>query len=344
MFPLKILLATALLGFASATLYDEVVGKELELLFKGEGKCKNPNGMNVGCAMKHCAKETVKGLADPVFKKMVPCVNGCSCFYSNTTDPQRLGFVNCTTKCAFTYQSDNTQDMMACTMEHQCLTFAEIDVTCPVPKIKAGTGLHVFEGRTWRQEYGWNKLFDAYPCQIIHNTSLSHNASFCAQQKRPDGTSIEAPCWHYDYSYDVFTETGLFHERQVWQLPGDVPDGNPIEIYYTYAGSLHNETWYIVDANDRYVLLFDCSRMSGWTLSGSIVWVNTEIGALTADDKTAIAAAYAGAGFPEETGGQSWNFPEDFLADRWQTGCSAPKQPAPASPSFSKYRSLPTKK
>jgi len=286
-------------------------------------KCPNPNKVKVGCFAVHCAGEMLKAIVDPLFtKQLMPCIQGCNCLYSNDTDPQRLSFVNCTTKCAFTYQSKPAQNFMSCAQQHKCMSFAPINVTCPVPKSKPNTGLEVFVGHKWRQEYGWNKLFDAYPCQQIHNVSLSNNATFCSQQLRPDGTSIEAPCWHYDYSYDVFTETGLYHQRQVWQLPGNVPKGDPVEIFYTYAGSLHNETWWIIDANDRYVLLFDCSKMSGWTLSGSIVWVNAAIGKLTPDDLKAIGASYAAAGFPESTGGQGWSFPNDFLQDRWATGCS----------------------
>jgi len=285
--------------------------------------CTNPNTLNIGCASGHCAVQMVEAFEDPLFsKQLMPCITGCNCLYSNDTDPQRLQFVNCTTKCAFTYQSKPGQEFMKCAQQRQCMTFAPINVTCPVPKMKADTGLEVFAGHQWRQEWGWNRLFDAYPCQQIHNVSLSNNATFCSQQVRPDGTSIKAPCWHYDYSYDVFTETGLFHQRQVWQLPGNVPKGSPVEIFYTYAGSIHNETWTIIDANDRYVLLFDCSRMSGWTLAGSIIWVNAAIGKLTDDDMKAIGVAYAAAGFPESTGDQGWSFPNDFLQDRWETGCS----------------------
>ena len=55
----------------------------------------------------------------------------------------------------------------------------------------------------------------------------------------------------------VFNETGLVPQHQVWQLLSDTPLGAPIDIYYSYVGSLHNETWYILitilEATDRYV-------------------------------------------------------------------------------------------
>jgi|TARA_B110000285_G_C14608600_1_gene373896 SUMO ligase MMS21 Smc5/6 complex component len=72
-------------------------------------------------------------------------------------------------------------------------------------------------------------------------------------------------------------------------------------------GSLHNETWYLIKATDRYVLLVDCSYMSGWTNVGSIVWVRPEV-VLTDDELAEIKSVYQ-----KKLG---WNFPEDFCVDR----------------------------
>jgi len=71
-------------------------------------------------------------------------------------------------------------------------------------------------------------------------------------------------------------------------------------------GSTHNETWYILDATDQYVILVDCSYMSGWTNVGSILWVRPEH-VLTSSEMTSIAAVY------KEK--MNWNFPEDFCKD-----------------------------
>jgi len=38
-------------------------------------------------------------------------------------------------------------------------------------------------------------------------------------------------------------------------------------------GSWHNESWFILQATDNYVLLGDCSYMLSWIDVGSIVWV-----------------------------------------------------------------------
>jgi hypothetical protein len=132
-----------------------------------------------------------------------------------------------------------------------------------------------------------------------------HDDKWCAQTVGPDGP-VKAPCWSYDYSYDLYTETGSKYFGQVWQLP-DTEKGKQIDIYYQYMGSTHNETWYILKATDRYVLLVDCSYMSGWTNVGSIVWVRPNI-TLTDSELTTIAKVYK-----EKLG---WNFPDDFCVDR----------------------------
>lgn len=82
-------------------------------------------------------------------------------------------------------------------------------------------------------------------------------------------------------------------------------------------GSLHNETWFIIKATDRYVLLVDCSYMSGWTNVGSIVWVRPEI-TLTDDELEEMRQTYKGK--------LDWNFPEDFCVDRHESDlCDKPE-------------------
>jgi hypothetical protein len=67
------------------------------------------------------------------------------------------------------------------------------------------------------------------------------------------------------------------------------------------------KTWYILKATERYVLLVDCSYMSGWTNVGSIVWVRPET-VLTDDEIQEIGQVYK-----TKLG---WNFPNDFCVDR----------------------------
>lgn len=72
-------------------------------------------------------------------------------------------------------------------------------------------------------------------------------------------------------------------------------------------GSTHNETWYILKATDKYVVLVDCSYMSGWTNVGSILWVRPEY-TLTDAEMKDIAAVYKAK--------LGWNFPDEFCNDK----------------------------
>lgn len=102
----------------------------------------------------------------------------------------------------------------------------------------------------------------------------SDDDDFCAQTIFPETGPVKAPCWSYSYSYDLYhTDGTTAYYGQTWQLPGNVEAGNPIDIYYNYMGSWHNETWYLFEATDNYVLLGDCSYMMDWIDVGSIVWV-----------------------------------------------------------------------
>jgi len=56
-------------------------------------------------------------------------------------------------------------------------------------------------------------------------------------------------------------------------------------------GSTHNETWYILKSTDQYVVLVDCSYMSGWTNVGSILWVRPKH-ILTDQEMSDIADVY----------------------------------------------------
>jgi len=71
-------------------------------------------------------------------------------------------------------------------------------------------------------------------------------------------------------------------------------------------GSTHNESWYLLKTTDQYVILVDCSYMSGWINVGSILWVRPNY-KLSDTEMSDIAAVYKAK--------MGWNFPEDFCAD-----------------------------
>ena len=139
------------------------------------------------------------------FWKLVTCENSCTPFFYNDTTPMKLHYQNCTTKCALTYESEAMDNLMACAMTYNCITFAPIDVTCPVAALEAavepGSSLASLDGEWW-QHYGKNALWDCYPCQHIHGMSLVDDADWCAQTVSPSGP-VEAPCYSYTYSYTV---------------------------------------------------------------------------------------------------------------------------------------------
>ena len=83
-------------------------------------------------------------------------------------------------------------------------------MTCPIEQltaaVKPGSSLKDLEGEWWQQR-GYNKLFDCYPCQHIHENVLSDDADFCAITVAPSGP-VQAPCWSYTYSYELFLLEG----------------------------------------------------------------------------------------------------------------------------------------
>jgi len=160
-------------------------------------------------------------------------------------------------------------------MAHDCLSLPAIPGHCPYKKehIQADASLASLTGEWW-QKRGKNALWDCYDCQHIHSMFLSNNASFCHQTSSPVGGTVQAPCWSYTYSYDLYLEKGGTKTfEQTWQLPATTPKGEQVDIYYQYMGSWHNESWFILKATDNYVLLGDCSYMLSWIDVGSIVWV-----------------------------------------------------------------------
>ena len=187
---------------------------DLDHLFGG----KNPNKMDIGCLMKNCAMKVPAAAVSPNMWKESACELDCNPLYYNDTTPEKLHYQNCTTKCALTYESKAGDELMACAMTANCISFAPIDVTCPVAQLEAaiepGSSLASMKGEWW-QHMGKNALWDCYPCQHIHSHSLVEDADWCAQTVGPDGP-VQAPCWNYTYSYDLFTMTGTKYFGQTW--------------------------------------------------------------------------------------------------------------------------------
>jgi hypothetical protein len=270
-------------------------------------------GMDMGCVLLHCPLSFAKASLDPVFMKGTQCQLGCNDVYKHDTTPEKLVYQNCTTKCALTYESPAGDAFTNCAMLNDCISFPPIDVTCPKPEVDPTLSLADLSGEWW-QQWGKNALWDCYPCQHIHDMKLVNDSQFCEQTVGPNGP-VQAPCWSYTYSYDLYTETGTQYFQQTWQLP-HVDRGRPVDIFYEYMGSTHNETWYLLKATDRYLVLVDCSYMMTWTNVGSILWVRPEV-VLTDKEMADIAVVYK-----EKLG---WSFPEEFCNDRHgRDSCTEP--------------------
>jgi len=280
-------------------------------------KKPSPSSFNAGCVAKHCPGKMARALVDPMFYKNTMCEKGCAPFYYNDTTPMKLHYQNCTTKCALTYESPAGDALLGCAMTNNCITFAPLNSTCPKPQVDPESSLGDLSGEWW-QHYGHNALWDCYSCQHIHKMFIVNNETFCAQTVTPGSGPVKSPCFSYTYSYDLYTETSTKYFQQTWQLPGNVPKGNPIDIYYTYMGSTHNETWYILKATPRYVVLVDCSYMQGWTNVGSIVWVRPNV-TLNDTEVGEIKQVYKSA--------MGWNFPADFCVnEHGHPSCKEPQE------------------
>merc|ERR1711924_318346 len=120
--------------------------------------------------------------------------------------------------------------------------------------------------RRWWQQYGYNKLFDCYPCQHIHSMRNDDPTG------HPTGLGVN---WNYEWTYEVFrVNSSLKLIGSNWTIPNPAEPGVPISFQYSYLSTGHNETWTVLSAKEeRYVLIYVCSLMYGWTNVGSIVWV-----------------------------------------------------------------------
>merc|ERR550539_526561 len=155
----------------------------------------------------------------------------------------------------------------------------------PTPQ---GVGLDAIAGEFW-QPYGYNKLFDCYPCQHIHEMKLVNDST-----------------WRYIWSYEVYrVNDSLKILGDTWYIP-NVGKGVPTTFSYMYLGTAHNETWTVLDSTDRYALIYVCSLMFSWTNVGSIIWTKPDV-ILTEEEMINIKRVY-----DLKLG---WNFPTDFCTD-----------------------------
>jgi hypothetical protein len=154
-------------------------------------------------------------IVTPSFYSLATCETACNDFFYNDTTEMKLHYQNCTTKCALSYESANVDNFMSCGMNNECLQFDSLgNATCPSPEVDPESSLDSLKGEWW-QQYGKNALWDCYPCQHIHEMKMIDDEEWCSQTVGPDGP-VKAPCWSYDYSYDLFTMEDTKYFGQVW--------------------------------------------------------------------------------------------------------------------------------
>lgn len=252
---------------------------------------------NSKCAEEYCAKEGEECFLDIDCDEYLACSGFCMATWNLDNTTQKVHAQNCTMKCAASFENNVTDNFMACMFEHNCITFPPINISCPSNvslSIQKNSSIANLEGEWW-QHYGYNQLWDCYPCQHIHNMY-----------------QINSTNWSYDYSYEVYmVNNSLKYYEQIWILPNTIK-GNVININYIYMGTPHNESWYILQATNRYVALVVCSYISTWTNVGSIVWVRPNI-ELTNTELNQLSNVYYHA--------LGWKFPQQFCMTQHGSSC-----------------------
>ena len=109
----------------------------------------NPNSVDMSCMLKNCPLKMARAMVDPTFMEQAWCQNGCNDFYYNDTTPMKLHYQNCTTKCALTYEDGPGDEVLACAMEANCVTFGQINNTCPQPEVDPEASLASLDGEWW---------------------------------------------------------------------------------------------------------------------------------------------------------------------------------------------------
>lgn len=253
------------------------------------------------CMESHCHSEWVQCRKSKVCMENLACNAYCVAieFPSDHTIQKAHG-QNCTLKCSASYQNQVTDAFNGCMFENECINLPKINVTCPAGlsrHIQPNSSLHSMSGEWW-QHYGHNPLWDCYPCQHIHSMQL-----------------VNDTVWEYTYSSDIYlVNNSLKYNYQTLTLPNPAK-GQPVEIEYDYMGSGMKETWFILEATERYVVVAVCSWISSWTNVDNPVWVRPNV-TLTAAEMKSIAAVSQRA--------LGWMFPDQFCKLPYESSCVEP--------------------
>eukprot|EP01083_Nonionella_stella_P234775 826184_1 len=133
------------------------------------------------CMELHCHKEWEACREDEVCLKLMTCSGYCMDQWDNDPTQQKVHAQNCTVKCGASYEDDVSDAYMACMFTYHCVTFPPMNITCPVSQLSKATApnatLYDLSGEWW-QHYGYNALWDCYPCQHIHSMVVYNESSW----------------------------------------------------------------------------------------------------------------------------------------------------------------------
>lgn len=253
------------------------------------------------CMELHCHSEWVQCHKDKVCSDALACNAYCveKVFPSDST-PQKVRGQNCTLKCSASYENAVTDAFNECMFKNKCISLPSNNVQCPTglsQHIQPNSSLHSLSGEWW-QHYGYNPLWDCYPCQHIHSMDL-----------------VNDTVWDYTYSSEIYlVNNSLEYNLQTLPLP-NAPKGEEIQIEYDYVGNPMKETWFILEATERYVVVAVCSYISTWTNVDSPIWVKPNV-TLTAAEIKDITVVYKRA--------LGWQFPNDFCKLPYESSCTEP--------------------
>ena len=256
-------------------------------------------GANQQCMIDNCLNETIECFDNKICRDLIACSSYCMETWDKDNTTQKVHAQNCTLKCSASYEDNISDAYMACLFKYDCIDFPPINVSCPVSDLAShldpNASIGTLAGEWW-QQYGYNPLWDCYPCQHIHSMK-----------------PINSTNWNYTYSYEIYlVNNTLDYMEQNWILPNNSL-GTIINITYEYIGTPHNESWYILTHKEnRYVVLVDCSYISTWTNVGSIVWTRPNV-ELTNDELNDISNVYNKA--------LGWQFPKQFCQTQHGSTC-----------------------
>eukprot|EP00617_Octactis_speculum_P023072 CAMPEP_0185769234 /NCGR_PEP_ID=MMETSP1174-20130828/53459_1 /TAXON_ID=35687 /ORGANISM="Dictyocha speculum, Strain CCMP1381" /LENGTH=430 /DNA_ID=CAMNT_0028454223 /DNA_START=14 /DNA_END=1306 /DNA_ORIENTATION=- len=210
------------------------------------------DGAAIGkCLLKSCQVELARCVTDPLCAKNLICIQGCN----GLPDEQA-----CQIRCGDLNDNSVIGNFNRCAVtQKQCVPQREDDGTYPIPTedaIVKKFSTSSFEGR-WYITAGYNQIFDAFPCQVHFFTSPKPGLIFGKLTWRvltPDG---------------FVTRTATQRFEQDPKNPGILYNHDNEYLHY-------QDDWYVLDADDDFVLVYYRGQNDAWVgYGGAVLYTRT---------------------------------------------------------------------